>query len=130
MGYLWAEQGKNLERAEKMIRKALKAEPDNPAYLDSLGWVLFKLDRIEEAIPPLEQATQNSFGGDATLWDHLGDVLLKAMQTEKAIEAWQTALEHSEEENSPDLQLNERIKEKLKQHGAQSRPKPADKGSP
>jgi len=130
LGYLWAEQGKNLERAEKMIRKALKAEPDNPAYLDSLGWVLFKLDRIEEAIPPLEQATQNSFGGDATLWDHLGDVLLKAMQTEKAIEAWQTALDHSEEEKSPDLQLNERIREKLKQHGAQSGPKPADKGSP
>ncbi|WP_373653396.1 tetratricopeptide repeat protein [Schlesneria sp. DSM 10557] len=130
LGYLWAEQGKNLERAEKMIRKALQAEPENPAYLDSLGWVLFKLDRIEEAIPPLEQATQNSFGGDATLWDHLGDVLLKAMQTEKAIEAWQTALEHSEEENSPDVELMERIREKLKQHGAQSRPKPAEKGSP
>ena len=130
LGYLWADQGKNLERAEKMIRKALAAEPENAAYLDSLGWVLFKLGKIDEALPPLEQATQASFGGDATLWDHLGDVLLKAMKTEKAIEAWKTALQHSEEEKPTDEALNDRIREKLKQHGASPNPKPAEKGSP
>ncbi len=130
LGYLWADQGKNLERAEKMIRKALAAEPENAAYLDSLGWVLFKLGKIDEALPPLEQATQASFGGDATLWDHLGDVLLKAMKTEKAIEAWKTGLQRSEEEKPTDEALNDRIREKLKQHGASPNPKPAEKGSP
>jgi Tfp pilus assembly protein PilF len=130
LGYLWADQGKNLERAEMMIRKALAAEPENAAYLDSLGWVLFKLGKIDEALPPLEKATQASFGGDATLWDHLGDVLLKAMKTEKAIEAWRTALQHSEEEKPTDEALNDRIREKLKQHGASPNPKPAEKGSP
>ena len=130
LGYLWADQGKNLERAEKMIRKALAAEPENAAYLDSLGWVLFKLGRIDEALPPLEQATQGSFGGDATLWDHLGDVLLRAMKTEKAIEAWKTGLQHSEEEKPTDEALNDRIREKLKQHGASPNPKPTEKGSP
>ena len=130
LGYLWADQGKNLERAETMIRKALAAEPENAAYLDSLGWVLFKLGKIDEALPPLEQATRASFGGDATLWDHLGDVLLKAMKTEKAIEAWKTALQHSEEEKPTDEALNDRIREKLKQHGASPNPKPAEKGSP
>jgi len=130
LGYLWAEQGKNLERAEKMIRKALVADPENGAYLDSLGWVLFKLEKYEESIPPLEQATQKSIGGDATVWDHLGDAQLKMMRSEKAVEAWQTALEHSAEEGSPDPQLIERIKDKIKQHGGKTTPKPAEKGSP
>ena len=130
LGYLWADQGKNLDRAEKMIRKALAAEPENGAYLDSLGWVLFKLEKYSEAIPPLEQATQKSISGDATVWDHLGDAQLKMMRTEKAVEAWQTALKHSEEESSSDAQLVERIKDKIKQHGGKPRPKPAEKGSP
>lgn len=130
LGYLWADQGKNLDRAEKMIRKALAAEPENGAYLDSLGWVLFKLGKYEEAIPPLEQAIQKNIGGDATVWDHLGDARLKMMQPEKAVEAWQTALDRSEEESTTDPQLVERLKEKLKQHGGKPRPKPAEKGSP
>jgi tetratricopeptide (TPR) repeat protein len=130
LGYLWADQGKNLERAEKMIRKALAGEPENGAYLDSLGWVLFKLGKLEEAIPPLEQATKMNMGSDATVWDHLGDVLLKLMRTEKAIEAWQNALQRAEEDRSQDPELVERIKEKLKQHGAPNLPKPAEKGSP
>jgi tetratricopeptide (TPR) repeat protein len=130
LGYLWADQGKNLEKSEKMIRRALAAEPDNGAYLDSLGWVLFKLEKAEEAVPPLEQATKMNMGSDATVWDHLGDVFLKLMRTEKAIEAWQTAIQHSEEDSSQDPDLIERIKDKLKQHGAQALPKPAEKGSP
>jgi tetratricopeptide (TPR) repeat protein len=130
LGYLWADQGKNLERAEKMIRKALVSDAENGAYLDSLGWVLFKLGKFDEALPPLEQATRKSIGGDGTVWDHLGDALLRAMQTGRAIDAWQTALQHLEDERSSDLQLSERIKEKLKQHGAETKPKPADKNSP
>lgn len=130
LGYLWADQGKNLQQSEKMIRKALEAEPENGAYLDSLGWVLFKLEKYEEAIPLLEQATQKSIGGDATVWDHLGDALLKVMRTEKAIEAWQTAVKHSEDEPVSDPQLIDRIKEKLKQHAGKTQPKPAEKGSP
>ena len=113
-----------------MIRKALAAEPENGAYLDSLGWVLFKLGKPEEALPPLEQATKMNMGSDATVWDHLGDVFLKLMRTEKAIEAWQTAIQHSEEDISQDPGLIERIKDKLNQHGSQAKPKPAEKGSP
>lgn len=130
LGYLWADQGKNLEQAEKMIRKALAAEPDNPSYLDSLGWVLFKLERYEEALPPLEQATQKPMGSDATVWDHLGDALLKLKKIDKAVEAWQTAVERSADDSYIDPQLIERIKEKLKQQGASELPRPAEKGSP
>ena len=49
LGYLYADQGKNLEKAEAMIRKAVQEEPDPAAYLDSLGWVLFKRGRFKEA---------------------------------------------------------------------------------
>jgi len=130
LGYLWADQGKNLDKAEKMIRKALSMEPENGAYLDSLGWVLFKLEKYDDALPPLEQATEKSLGGDSTVWDHMGDVLLRAMKVEKAIEAWQTAIDHSDDEGNSDPQLIERIKDKLKQHGATARAKPAEKGAP
>ena len=54
LGYLYADQGKKLEQAEKMIRKALKAEPDNSAYQDSMGWVLYKRAKYEEALTYLK----------------------------------------------------------------------------
>jgi tetratricopeptide (TPR) repeat protein len=130
LGYLWADQGKNLERAYGMIRKALESEPDNPAYLDSLGWVLFKLGKFDEAIPPLEQATHESTSGDGTIWDHLGDVYLKALRVDKAVEAWKTSLKHLEEDHSADVQLVERVKEKLKLHSLSNEAKPADKDAP
>ena len=55
LGYLYAEQGKNLEKAESMIRKALQEDPESYAYLDSLGWVLFKRGKVKEALEPLQE---------------------------------------------------------------------------
>lgn len=131
LGYLWADQGKNLDRAEKMIRKAVEAEPDNGAYLDSLGWLLFKQGKYEEAIGPIEQAVKKNTGGDTTLLDHLGDVQLKLMQTDKAVESWQKALIGAEADKFSDPQLVERLKDKLKQHGPKpNQPKPAEPGNP
>ena len=86
LGYLYAEQGKNLEKAESMIRKAVQEEPDKPAYLDSLGWVLFKRGKAEGgpgAAPEGRRAAEGrgEEGGappDATIREHLGDVYLPA----------------------------------------------------
>ena len=47
LGYMWAEHGMKLDQAREMIEKALKAEPKNAAYLDSMAWVLFKLNQPE-----------------------------------------------------------------------------------
>ncbi len=58
LGYLWADQDKNLDQARTMIEKALKAEPDNAAYLDSMGWVLFRLGEYEQARKHLEEAAE------------------------------------------------------------------------
>lgn len=114
LGYLYADQGKNLEQARGMIEKALKAEPDNAAYQDSMGWVLFKLGKAAEAIPFLEKAVQTPRGTDATIFDHLGDCQNALGQKEKAIESWQKALKDAKADKTPDAKLIEAIEAKLK----------------
>ena len=111
LGYLYADQGKNLEKAEAMIRKAVAEEPDNYAYLDSLGWVLFKRGKFEEAKAPLEKA-QADTRADSTIPDHLGDVYFQLQEPLKAKAAWERALKMATESKPVDKRLGE-IKKKL-----------------
>jgi Tfp pilus assembly protein PilF len=113
LGYLWADQGKNLEQAKTMIEKALAAEPDNAAYLDSMGWVLYRLEQFEEARKYLEQAIEKPTGQDATILDHLGDCLDKLGQKEEAVRQWREALKMEREKARPDEELVKKIEEKL-----------------
>lgn len=111
LGYLYADRGKKLEQAETMIRKAIAEEPENPAYLDSLGWVLFRLGRLQEALAPLEKAAESD-AVDATILDHLGDVYFKLKELKKAEAAWKKAAEIAESSKPPDRRLGE-IRRKL-----------------
>ncbi len=86
LGYLWADQGVHLDRAWQMIGRAVAAEPDNAAYRDSLGWILYRLGRYPEAVVELEKAAAKEPVGDVL--EHLGDAQLKAGQVEKADAAW------------------------------------------
>lgn len=113
LGYLYADEGKNLEQAEGMIRKALAAEPENAAYLDSMGWVLHRLGRDEEAVVHLEKAVSLPEGDDATLWEHLGDVYDKLGKRDKAREAWTQALERAKKEAAPKPEEIKAIEAKL-----------------
>lgn len=115
LGYLYADQGKNLEKAEKMIRIALKSEPDNMAYLDSMGWVLFKLKKYEEALGYLEKASKQPGGSDSTILDHLADCYHKLNKNEKAKDLWKQALDSAQKSSSPDAKLIEQLQEKLSQ---------------
>jgi tetratricopeptide (TPR) repeat protein len=92
LGYMWAEKGLHLSRAREMIEKAVKLEPKNPAYLDSLAWVLFKLDEPQNALAYILKAVELSEEPDATLYDHLGDIYAAVHQRDKAREAWQKSL--------------------------------------
>ncbi len=83
-GYLLADQNRELERAAEMIQLAVEAEPENPYYLDSLGWVLYRQGEYEEALEYLIDAS-NKLGDDPTILLHIGDTLL-------ALERWDTAL--------------------------------------
>jgi tetratricopeptide (TPR) repeat protein len=94
LGYMWAERGENLERAKELIDRAVKAEPQNEAYLDSLAWVLFKLGRAREALPVMRQAVELAETGkkpDATLYEHLGDICLALGDAADARSAWEQA---------------------------------------
>ena len=92
LGYMWAEHDLNLEKARDLIGKALKAEPANGAYLDSMGWVLFKLKHPEQALDYLLKASQGLDKPDATVYDHLGDIYQALKQPDKAREAWRKSL--------------------------------------
>lgn len=94
LGYMWADRGHNLDKAEAMVRKALEIEPDNGAYLDSLGWLLFKRGRHAEAKGYLEKAVkQHEDGNDPVIWDHLGDACLQLGDKAAAKKSWDKAFE-------------------------------------
>lgn len=113
LGYLWADQGKNLDKALAMISKALAIEPDNAAYIDSMGWVLFKLGRVDEAVQQLEQAVAMKRGDDPTLHEHLGDCYAKLGRTEDAKKIWTKALELMDKKKSKDEKLKKSLRERL-----------------
>jgi tetratricopeptide (TPR) repeat protein len=87
LGFLWADRGKNLDRALIMIEKAVAAEPDNSAYRDSLGWVNFRLGRYAAAVVELKKAAADK-DPDAVVLDHLGDALAKTGKLDEARAAW------------------------------------------
>lgn len=92
LGYSWADKGVHLEEARAMIEKAVAAEPLNSAYLDSLGWVLFRLGKPAEALPHLEKAAELlKDEPDATVLEHLGDVLQALGRPGPARTAWERA---------------------------------------
>lgn len=99
LGYMWAEKGENLERARELIQKALKAEPDSAAYLDSMGWVLFKLNKPKDALDYMLKAVKLNDEPDATLYDHLGDIYSALSDSDKAREAWKKSLAVEESES-------------------------------
>ncbi len=90
LGYLYAEQGTNLDEAEVLIKRALQKAPTNGAYLDSLGWVFFKQGRFAEAVTTLENANQQ-MPDNVEILMHLGDAYLKNGEPEKARGVWQQA---------------------------------------
>jgi tetratricopeptide (TPR) repeat protein len=92
LGYLWAERGENLDQARAMIEKAVRMEPTNAAYLDSMSWVLFKQNQPVEALDYQLRAIQNCSQPEALLYDHLGDIYAALDQRDKAAEAWRKSL--------------------------------------
>jgi tetratricopeptide (TPR) repeat protein len=131
LGYLWADQGRNLEEAEKLIRKALEldraqkikgphvepdSDQDNAAYVDSLGWVLFRRGRLDEARRELERAASLAGGtDDPVVLDHLGDVYARLHDLPRARTTWQKAVEMYEtaRRRLPDERYKD-IQQKLK----------------
>lgn len=92
LGYMWVEQGQRLDDALRFIQRAVSFEPDNGAYVDSLGWALFKQKRFDEARIHLEWAAR-LMPDDPTIFEHLGDLYLELQETELAVKAYQDAVD-------------------------------------
>jgi tetratricopeptide (TPR) repeat protein len=100
LGYMWAEKDMNLAEAEALILMALAEEPENGAYLDSYGWVLYKLGRQEEALKQLLLA-EEKIKDDYTVYYHLGEVYLELGDKENALKNLNKANEFTE---NPDFE--------------------------
>jgi len=126
LGYLYADQDKSLDQALKMIEIAVAAEPDNQAYLDSLGWVLYRLERHEEALKALLKANSDPGFQDATLQEHLGDVYEVLGRHDEAIAMWQKALDTEQKSDLPKESVVERLKLRLNPVEAEAEPTPPE----
>jgi Tfp pilus assembly protein PilF len=91
LGYMMADRGVHLDEARDLIVKALDRAPNTAAYLDSLGWVLFRLNKLPEAEETLRQAIEY-MSRDATVHDHLGEVYLREGKIKQAVEQFQSSV--------------------------------------
>ena len=90
LGYTLADQTDRFDEALDLISQALAIKPDEPAFIDSMGWVLYRLNRLEEALPYLERALA-LFPNDEVA-AHLGEVLWASGQKRQAKKIWREAL--------------------------------------
>ncbi|MGA8766321.1 MAG: tetratricopeptide repeat protein [Candidatus Acidiferrales bacterium] len=90
-GYMLADRGVRIEEAASLIQRALKQEPNNGAYLDSLGWAYYKQNKLVEAEEYLRKAIDRE-GNDPTILSHLADVYVKLGQNERAAELFERSL--------------------------------------
>ncbi|HTT06106.1 MAG TPA: tetratricopeptide repeat protein [Steroidobacteraceae bacterium] len=90
LGFILADHDRDLGRAQRLIGFALKGEPDNPAILDSLGWLDFRRGMPQAALPLLERAFRLDQDGD--IGAHWGEVLWSVGQKARARDAWSRAL--------------------------------------
>jgi tetratricopeptide (TPR) repeat protein len=91
LGYMFAEHGRSLDEAATLIQRALKIEPDNPSFLDSLGWTYVQQGKLDLADPPLAAAAAK-LPTNSVIQEHLGDLRQKQNRHAEAIAAWQKAL--------------------------------------
>jgi tetratricopeptide (TPR) repeat protein len=91
LGYMLADRNTHLEEALNLVKKALDFDPQNGAYLDSLGWVYFKLGNYDQAEENLRRAADKS-PNDATVQDHLGELYARTNRFKLAAAHWEHAL--------------------------------------
>ena len=107
LGYWWADEGRNLEEAIAMIEHAVSKRPDSGFFVDSLGWVHFRLGDPETAVGYLERATELE-PSDPEITGHLGDVYWVLGRHDEARFKWRLALSLSQDEDEQEM-LSDRL---------------------
>ena len=95
--YYLSEKGIQLDKAEQMSYRVIKAEPKNATYLDTYAWILFKQGRYNEAKIYIDQTLQCDSDTSAVLLEHAGDIYYFAGEKERAVDFWQQALARAAE---------------------------------
>lgn len=115
--YYLSIEKKNLDKAEEMSYRTVKAEPDNDTYLDTYAWILFEKGRYTEARIYIEQALRNGGEKSRVIMEHCGDIYYMLGEKDKALEYWKKAdaMEKVEEgETPPTEQEIKRLKQKIR----------------
>jgi Flp pilus assembly protein TadD len=126
-GYMLGDLGIRLEEAEALVQRALKEEPHSGAYLDSLGWIYFRENKLGEAEATLRKAVERE-SHDATIRSHLADVYAKSGRTDLAAIEWEKSLAEWHRSLPADVE-NEKIAE-IEKKLSQVKHRVAQKSSP
>ncbi|HEX9637492.1 MAG TPA: tetratricopeptide repeat protein [Acidobacteriota bacterium] len=108
LGYMFADNNMNLEEAQRLVERALEIDPDNGSYIDSLGWVHYRLGNFDKALELLERAVEKE-SESGEIYEHLGDCYAALGQPERAQEMYRKALEQDDLDDT----LRGRIQGKL-----------------
>src|SRR6204780_5582308 len=120
LGFMLADRNVRLEEARDMIAKAVAREPNSGAYLDSLGWVYFRLNKLPEAEDKLREALRY-MSRDPTVHDHLAEVYFKEGKIREAIAQWQSSVREYQSGPPSDLDHAELAKVQKKLEDAKVR---------
>ena len=108
---------KQLDKAEEMSYRTVKAEPENKTYLDTYAWILFEKGRYTEARIYIEQALRNGGDKSRVIVEHCGDIYYMLGEKDKALAYWEKAdaMEETEEGETPPTEEEiKRLKQKIK----------------
>ncbi|MBR1547638.1 MAG: tetratricopeptide repeat protein [Prevotella sp.] len=97
--YYLSEKGQQLDKAEQMSYRTIKAEPKNATYLDTYAWILFMQQRYSEAKIYIDQTLQNDADSSAVMLEHAGDIYYHTGDTEQAVVYWQKALDKATDDS-------------------------------
>jgi tetratricopeptide (TPR) repeat protein len=103
--YYLSLRNERLVDAERMASQANQIAPNNSAFQDTYGWILFQQERYEEAREWLEESLKNGGKDRPVILEHYGDILFKLGNTEEAIKYWQQAKDHGSESKSIDKKI-------------------------
>ena len=92
VAFMWAEHSIHLDDAEEMVGRALQFDPNNGAYLDTLGWIHYRKGKFDDALNELLRAAQNLTKPDPIVFEHIGDAYAKLNRMPQALDYWQKAV--------------------------------------
>ena len=108
--YYLSEEGCELDKAEQMSLRAIKAEPDNATYLDTYAWILYKQKRYAEAWEYIDKALSSDSQPSDVLYEHAGDIQYQLGDVLRALDYWNRALDIQRETDMVDEKLKKKVK--------------------